>query len=158
MGDRSLAASSKRLARASSTMKAVGSLASTALDIAIIFCIVGLCNLIGSNPCHTSSHRPPAVKKRNRFGTARRYTACVHAQNHTKHNPCGDNRRGINLPLNLTMSQQYNAALTTLRAEINWHALRPLNVMASLAETEEYKDATHISCHELQQFQTIGTI
>ena len=62
MEGRSLAASSKRFVRASSTMKTVGSLASIALDIAIILCIVGLCNLIGSNPCPTSSHRSLAVK------------------------------------------------------------------------------------------------
>ena len=61
MAGRSLAASSKRLVCASSTMKTVGSLASIASDIAIILCIVGLCNLIGSNPCPTSSHRSLAV-------------------------------------------------------------------------------------------------
>ena len=80
------------------------------------------------------------------------------AQNHTKHNARGNNRRGINLPLNLTMLRQYNAAFTTLRAKINWHAPRPVQVMASLAEIEEYEDATNISWHQLQQFQTIETI
>ena len=62
MAGRSQAASSKRLVRASSTMKTVGSLASIASDIAIILCIVGLCNLIGSNPCPASSHWSLAVK------------------------------------------------------------------------------------------------
>ena len=56
------------------------------------------------------------------------------------------------------MLRHYNAALTTLCAETNRHAPRPVHVMASLAEIEEYEDATNISWHQLQQFQTIETI
>ena len=125
MVGRSLAASSQRLVRASSTMKAVGSLASTALYIAIILCIVGLCNLIGSNPCPTSSHQSPAVNKWNRFGAVCRYTACAHAQNHTKHNPTssparprrGNNRRGNNPPPNPPTLRQYGSNHSTCRAQ-----------------------------------------
>ena len=79
MEGRSLAAPSKRFVRASSTMTTVGSLALIASDITIILCIVGLCNLIGSNLCPTSSHWSLAVKNRvsleQLVGTPR---ACTH--------------------------------------------------------------------------------
>ena len=78
MEGRSLAASSKRFVRASSTMKTVGSLAYIALDITIILCIVRLCNLIGSNPRPTSPHRSILVKRRvgrwNLIGTSSVHT------------------------------------------------------------------------------------
>ena len=92
MEGRSLAASSKRFVRASSTMKTVDSLASIALDIAIILCIVGLCNLIGSNPCPTSSHRSLAVKNEvdwEKFvGTLRAHTHKTTPNTPPSHSQC----------------------------------------------------------------------
>ena len=45
-------------------MKTIGSLASIASDTTIIICIVGLCELIGSNSCPTSSHWSFVVNNR----------------------------------------------------------------------------------------------
>ena len=92
MAGRSLAASSKRFVCASSTMKTVGSLASIASDIAIILCIVGLCNLIGSNPCPTSSHRSLAVKNgvdwEKLVGTLRAHTHKTTQNTPPSHSQC----------------------------------------------------------------------
>ena len=73
-------------------MKTVGSLASIASDIAIILCIVGLCNLIGSNPCPTSSHRSLTVKNgvdwETLVGTLRVHTHKITQNTPPSHSQC----------------------------------------------------------------------
>ena len=56
------------------------------------------------------------------------------------------------------MSQEYNLALTRIRAELNRQAPRPVEVMEFMAAIEGFEDATNLLWQELQPINAIGNI
>ena len=56
------------------------------------------------------------------------------------------------------MSREYNLALTRLRAELNWQASRPVQVMDFLVAKRNFEGVTDISWEELQQLNAIDII
>ena len=56
------------------------------------------------------------------------------------------------------MLQEYNLALTRLRAELDRQAPRPVEVMEFMRAVEGFGDASNISWQELQQLNAVAII